>query len=72
MNKIENAGAHTLPDLQQLAQHLRALITDPRIQNLDKCYDLAKRSRIRRLQEKLVQEGELYTEAILEILEKQS
>ena len=52
-------------------QRLEKLISDPRMQKLDTCYDLAKRARIRRLREKIEKSGEAYTETLLQILEKE-
>ena len=65
-------GSSRLPDLQKLMQRLEKLISDPRMQHLDTCYDLAKRARIRRLRERIEKDGEQYTETILQILEKEN
>jgi len=60
----------TIPDLNALIGRLQALRSDPRMSNLDQCFDLSKRNRIRRLKHKIETEGEQYTETILRIIEQ--
>ena len=71
MNKSEPNAENPLPDFSELILKLKKLRNDPRLGDLDKCYNLTKRNRVKKLISKIEKEGEVYTETVLTILENQ-
>jgi len=66
-----NSPVAGYPDLIKTLEQLKSFLNDPRIAELDSCFDLTKRRKIKALKDLIEAEGERYTDTLLRLLEGQ-